>query len=113
MPCFTQVGACDWVTCDCQNGATHPVLASGVALGGHSYQGSLRWSLHPRAFRPFAGRADVDIVYTVKPVWASFQAYMDEVQADGAFQVEDVGEHIRWLGLAARDWAAAYCLPCK
>ena len=33
-------------------------------------------------------RTDADIVYTVKPAWASYLAFIEEAQADAAFQVE-------------------------
>lgn len=33
-------------------------------------------------------RADSDITYVIKPAWASYLAFIDEAQADGAFQEE-------------------------
>ena len=32
--------------------------------------------------------ADSDISYVIKPAWASYLAFIDEAQADGAFQEE-------------------------
>ena len=32
--------------------------------------------------------ADSDIAYAIKPAWASYLAFIDQVQADGAFQAE-------------------------
>lgn len=43
---------------------------------------------------PFSARsllpvnADSDIAYAIKPAWASYLAFIDQVQADGAFQAE-------------------------
>ncbi len=42
-----------------------------------------------RGFHPLLpGCADSDVAYTIKPAWASYIAFIDEVQADGAFQAE-------------------------
>ena len=49
-----------------------------------------------RACPRFVSLPDVDIAYTVKPVWDTYLAFMDQAGADGAFQHEDP----RWGCLA-------------
>ena len=43
--------------------------------------------------------ADTDVAYTVKPVWDSYLAFIEQAQADGAWQQEGPGE--RWILLNA------------
>ena len=59
---------------------------------------------------PFCFLPDVDIAYTVKPVWDSYLAFMDQAGADGAFQHEDPGG-AAWLAawLAASQPCATMC----
>ncbi len=44
--------------------------------------------------------ADVDVAYAQKPLWGSYLAFINQTQADGAWQLEEPGK-----GKAvARNW---------
>ncbi|KAL4430877.1 hypothetical protein ABPG75_006133 [Micractinium tetrahymenae] len=81
-----------------------PLLGQEDAAGSHLSWGSHNWLavvwLKPAVVLHALQRgyavmlADTDIAYTVKPLWESYLAYIDEADADGAFQYEAPG---RWL----------------
>ena len=86
-------------------GALQLPLEPGLALDGccslphlKTRQHGAALSLQPLAIScpvPHHPAADVDVSYTVKPVWESYLAYLDLNQADGAWQSEDPSERRR------------------